>query len=91
MNPLKNKTKDQLMKKIEALQKRVEELEQSETLHEKAEETLHHEKNKLLKQGGPGIRVRYQKEQGFIPVFEEINTLGAKLGLRPIGLGHLRK
>ena len=48
MNPLKNKTKDQLMKKIEALQNRVEELEQSETLREKAEEALHHEKNKLL-------------------------------------------
>jgi len=48
MNNQKNKTKDQLIKEIEALQNRVEELEQSETLREKAEETLHHEKNKLL-------------------------------------------
>lgn len=44
-----------------------------------------------LKRGGSGIRARNLAEQGYISNMTEINKLGAKLGLRPIGLGHLRK
>lgn len=43
-----------------------------------------------LKRGGSYVRTSHQKEQGFNPIIAEINTLGAELGLRPIGLGNLR-
>ena len=44
-----------------------------------------------LKSGGSYIRSKYAREQGYATVLGEINELGAKLSLRPIGLGHLRK
>lgn len=46
--------------------------------------------NAQLKRGGGQTRARYEKEQGFLAVLPEINALGKKLGLPPIGLGHLR-
>jgi len=47
--------------------------------------------NSQLKQGGSNMRTRYALEKGYEAVLPEINELGAKLSLRPIGLGHLRK
>jgi len=44
-----------------------------------------------LRRGGSVIRSRYQAEAGYANVLAEINELGAKLRIRPIGLGHLRK
>lgn len=44
-----------------------------------------------LKQGGFGIRSRYEKERGYEAIIPEINKLGKKIGKSPIGLGHLRK
>jgi len=44
-----------------------------------------------LKTGGSDIRAKYEREKGYEAVIPEINELGAKLGLRPIGLGHLRR
>jgi len=47
--------------------------------------------NSQLKQGGSYIRTRYALESGYAAVLPEINFLGKKLGLRPIGLGTIRK
>ena len=44
-----------------------------------------------LKQGGAGIRSRYEKEKGFEVLMPEINELGKKLGKPRIGLGSLRQ
>lgn len=47
--------------------------------------------NTQLKRGGSDIRARYAKEQGYAAIMGEVNELGAKLSLKPIGLGYLRK
>ena len=48
--------------------------------------------NSMLKRGGPAVRVRHSQEcSQWSGVISEINELGKKIGLRPIGLGHLRK
>ena len=45
-----------------------------------------------LKKGGPGIRVRYAAEAGYVTTLEEINNLRKEAGLPIIaGLGALRK
>ncbi|MFH1640558.1 MAG: hypothetical protein ABIA66_01205 [Candidatus Omnitrophota bacterium] len=44
-----------------------------------------------LKRGGSGIRARHMTETGYSNVLAEINELGKKLSLKPIGLGNLRK
>ncbi len=43
-----------------------------------------------LKEGGSIIRHKYSLEAGYKKVIPEINALGKKLGLGPIGLGDLR-
>jgi len=48
--------------------------------------------NGQLRSGGTAIRDRYSVEvASYLPVLQEINEMGAKLGFKPIGLGHLRK
>lgn len=48
--------------------------------------------NEQLKKGGEEIRQKYgQETASWIPVLDEINTLGKKLGKPEIGLGQLRK
>jgi hypothetical protein len=45
-----------------------------------------------LKQGGSDVRARHLTEQAnYNPVLGEINDLGKRLSLAPIGLGHIRK
>lgn len=46
--------------------------------------------NAQLKEGGAGIRTRHLQEKGYEVVMSEINDLGKKLSLSPIGLGNLR-
>lgn len=45
----------------------------------------------MLKKGGSNVRRIHASEKGYEPALVEINELGTKLGLSPIGLGHLRK
>lgn len=48
--------------------------------------------NAALKRGGFGIRSAYgQESTKWNGVIAEINDLGAKLSMGPIGLGHMRK
>ena len=48
--------------------------------------------NSALKRGGFGIRSAYgQESTKWNGVIAEINELGAKLSMGPIGLGHMRK
>ena len=47
--------------------------------------------NSQLKKGGSWIRGRYEAEKGYASAFTEINDLGKQLGLKPIGLGSIRK
>lgn len=47
--------------------------------------------NRQLKQGGPGVRGRYELEKGYVANVDEINILGKKLGKANVSLGTLRK
>ena len=44
-----------------------------------------------LKEGGPGVRMRSLRESAYQAVVDEINDLGKKLGLAPVGLGSIRR
>lgn len=46
---------------------------------------------RLMARGGSLVRMKYEREKGFLPVIAQINELGKKLSLRPIGLGHIRR
>lgn len=48
--------------------------------------------NDRLRMGGSDVRQKHSQEvASFTPVIEEINEIGEKIGVPPIGLGHLRK
>lgn len=91
---IKTKIEEKVEKKILDEKKAAEKLlkerinKRNELIGEIRSKLLTHTR---LKMGGADVRSIHAREQGYLPVLDEINKLGKLVGEPEIGLGQMRK